>query len=194
MKKLLPLYARLLSLAIITFSLTGCISYIKLNTSEYNKIQNNDYDGAFADFNLAVSKNKKYWLSYYNRGASYMHGGNYQKAIDDFNSSIVLKKRNPFALDNRGLCKKICGDTLGALKDFKAAYQYNKFDPKVNAHLGKLLAELNQCGEAMKLLNVAINAKAFDDCNTEFELRYLRHKCDPSIELWPYTLSPQKEK
>lgn len=169
----------LISALILIHLFTGCTpEYAKLNKSGYKKIEAKDYDGAFKDFDLAISKNDSYWLSYNNRGASYMQQGNYQKALEDFNKSINLTSQNPMALDNRGMCKKLLCDSVGALHDFRAAYSCNKYEIKTQAHLGKLLAEMDSCKEAVSYLDNVIKKRAFDDCNSELELRQLKDKCE----------------
>ena len=152
--------------------------YIKLNNNGYKKIEANDYDGAFKDFDSSISINDKYWLSYCNRGASYLLQGDYQKAIADFDKSINLLSRNPMAFDNRGMCKLFLGDSVGALNDFRTAHTFNKNDIKVQTHLGRLLAEMDSCKEAIIFLDVSIQKKAFDNCNSEQELRELKNKCE----------------
>lgn len=158
--------------------LNSCIQeYKKLNKNGIKKIQTKDYKGAFKDFDLAIRKDSTYWLSYNNRAGIFMHEGNYQKAIEDLDKSIRFEPRNSMAFDNRGMIKKILSDTVGALNDFRTAFTFNKNDIKIQTHLGRLLAELDSCNEAVPLLNAAIKRKAFDDCNSEQELRALLDKC-----------------
>lgn len=168
----------LLLVSVFTVLITGCSpQYVKLNNSGYKKIKLKDYDGAFQDFDLAVKSNDKYWLSYSNRGASYIQKGNYLNAMKDLDMSIGLDPKHSDAFYNRGLCKRLSGDSIGALNDYKAAYRINDKDLKIQMHLGRLLAEMDSCKEALNYLNNALKGKIFDDCSIEQELKQLQKKC-----------------
>jgi tetratricopeptide (TPR) repeat protein len=158
---------------------TGCYpEYIKLNNSGYKKTQVQDYDGAFKDFEKSIALNDTYWLSYANRASSYAIKGEFEKALNDYNKSISLKKENSLAYDGRGSIKQTQNDTIGAIADYREALKYGKRNYIVYTHLGRTLAEMDSCDEAVKYLTIAIQKKAFNDCNTKEELLKLKNKCE----------------
>jgi tetratricopeptide (TPR) repeat protein len=126
---------------------------------------------------LSIAYNNSYWLSHLNRGASFAKKDDCENAIKDFTRSIDLHSKNAVAFCNRAMCKEAMGDTIGALTDYRTAIQCDRKYYITYSSLGLLLATMDSCTEALPLLNTAISKKAFNDCISEKELRFMRSKC-----------------
>lgn len=92
------------------------------------KLALHDYDGAFADCNIAILKNPVYANAYWYRGRANHNKKEYRKAIDDYGTAInYLTDNNDLAIVyvNRSDCKRYLSDYDGALADCNAALSKN---------------------------------------------------------------------
>lgn len=81
------------------------------------KYQAKDYQGALADFDLAVNAAPKNAEAYYWRGVTKIDLKLSKSAITDFDQAIRLKKNYTDAYYERAYAKSEIGDYQGALKD-----------------------------------------------------------------------------
>jgi tetratricopeptide (TPR) repeat protein len=87
------------------------------------KAQNNDLDGAIADFNRAAQLNPKDDSPYYNRAQVRRLKNDTAGAIADYTKAIDLGSTNPAAYNNRGNARSETKDREGAIADYTRAIQ-----------------------------------------------------------------------
>lgn len=96
-------------------------------TSAEQKYKNGDYQGALADYNLAIKSNPKSANAHYNRALiKAIQLKDYQGALADYNRAINLKPNYDSAYNNRGSLKTDhLQDYQGALVDYNRAISLN---------------------------------------------------------------------
>lgn len=89
------------------------------------KIKQQDYDGAIADFTTLIEGNTsgnpinpRY---YTNRAVANYRKGNYQAAIEDFNQALSIDKESIFAYINRGIVYEKIGEYQNAEESWQEA-------------------------------------------------------------------------
>jgi WD40 repeat protein/tRNA A-37 threonylcarbamoyl transferase component Bud32 len=87
-----------------------------------NKIQNQDFLGAIADFNQALQINSQHIQSLTNRGNAYLELGNYDLALADYEQALKINPHHPEASQGR--------DKILALKTGNS----HKINPKLPAN------------------------------------------------------------
>ena len=87
------------------------------------KAQNNDLDGAIADFNRAAELNPKDDAPYYNRAQAKRLKNDTAGAIADYTKAIELGSTNPAAYNNRGNARVETHDRDGAIADYTRAIE-----------------------------------------------------------------------
>jgi tetratricopeptide (TPR) repeat protein len=85
------------------------------------KFSRQDYKGAIADYDQAISLNPKYAEAYDRRGKGRYRLGDKQGAITDFTQTISLNPKYAEAYNNRGLARSGLGDRQGAIADYDKA-------------------------------------------------------------------------
>ncbi|MBZ5618384.1 MAG: tetratricopeptide repeat protein [Acidobacteriia bacterium] len=80
-----------------------------------------DYDGAIADYNMALQLKSDYAEAYNDRGHAYYWKGDHPKAIADFTRAIQLRPAYPNAFNNRGAAYMASGHSRRAVADFDQA-------------------------------------------------------------------------
>jgi|GEM_PF-1883150 len=84
-----------------------------------------NYDGAIADYNVAIELDSRYAVAYYNRGLTKYESGNYNGAIVDYDKAIELDSKYAAAYSSRGFVKYEKGDYDGAMADYDKAIELN---------------------------------------------------------------------
>jgi tetratricopeptide (TPR) repeat protein len=109
------------------------ISHNPTNADTYNSRANlkftsfDDYQGALADYNQAISLDPKFVVAYFNRGTLKHVRQDIQGALADYNQAISLNPRFADAYYNRGLLKnKFMKNRPEALQDLRQAQQLFK--------------------------------------------------------------------
>ncbi|HEV7844543.1 MAG TPA: tetratricopeptide repeat protein, partial [Pyrinomonadaceae bacterium] len=106
------------------------------NTRGLLKLDKEDFDGAFADFDQAITVAEAYQPGdkysnaafYYNRGLARLSKQDNENALNDFNKALLLRPRMATAYNNHGLTlmrRGKEGDLERALADFNAALTIN---------------------------------------------------------------------
>jgi len=96
--------------------------YYLLGKSKLNK---QDYQGAIADFDKALSLNLNDAKAYLGRGSARYAQGDKQGAIADFNKALSLNPNDADVYLGRGIIRYEQGDKQGALADFNKALSLN---------------------------------------------------------------------
>ncbi|WP_354000913.1 tetratricopeptide repeat protein [Gloeocapsopsis sp. IPPAS B-1203] len=102
-----------------------------------------NYEGAIADFSLAIRLNANDARAYYNRGCACQKHGDEHNAIHDFTQSLRLNPVNVAAYVNRGLARYQLGYQQAAIADLQQAAQGY-------LHQGETAA----CHKLLKLLQI----------------------------------------
>jgi tetratricopeptide (TPR) repeat protein len=115
-----------------------------------------DYDGAIAEYTLAIQLKPDYAEAYNDRGFAYYLKGEAEPAIADFSRAIALRPNYPKAYNSRGVVYMSHGygsakavadfDRAIALKpDFRYAY-INRANARLLSHPRLALADFHQAG------------------------------------------------
>jgi tetratricopeptide (TPR) repeat protein len=78
------------------------------------KARQGDYQGAIADYTLAIQSNPNSVEAYLNRGLANHDLGDFNKALADFNQALRINPNNVIALYNRGDAHMDVGDFTSA--------------------------------------------------------------------------------
>lgn len=96
-----------------------------------NKYNNEDYQGAIEDYNLAIQMEPDYAEAYYDRAWAKKDLGDNQGAITDYNLAIQLQPDYANSYRGRGVAKANLGDNQGAITDYDQAIKLNPDNPSV---------------------------------------------------------------
>ena len=120
-----------------------------------------EYNRALADYNLAIRWEPYAADAFLNRGLTYYRMNNNAMAIIDFDQAIALGIRDAETFNNRGLLKASSEDISGALADFKMAAEIDPdfIDAWINA--GLMQANLTHYNEAFNDFSTAIKKDPF---------------------------------
>lgn len=99
------------------------------------KQNNENYEGAIADYNKAIEINPKLVKAYNNRGNVKSDLKDYKGAISDFNKAIEIEPNDIYAYCNRGLAKTKIKDYSGAISDYTKAISIDSKD--INSYMGR---------------------------------------------------------
>ena len=91
---------------------------------------NGDYDGAIADYDMAIKLRPKDAEAYVKRGTAYASMDDYGRAIADFGSAIRLRPNRASFYTMRGHAYEKTGDKNQAIADYRKALQ---IDPSLQA-------------------------------------------------------------
>lgn len=92
------------------------------------KGEEEDWQGAIADFTEALRLNPNLIEAYNNRGTAYSILGENPKAIADYNEAIRLMPNEPEAYYNRGVTYREMKDYPGAIADFSQSIRLSSKD------------------------------------------------------------------
>jgi tetratricopeptide (TPR) repeat protein len=93
----------------------------KYYKSGCDKLGQQNYRGAIADFNKAIEVDPEYALAYYNRGNANFLLGDFKPAVSDYDKTIALDPKNEDAYFKRGNVKHALTDYSGAISDYNKA-------------------------------------------------------------------------
>ena len=136
--------------------LLGEIEFIAKSTltasDYYNKgvdrTQINDFEGAIAEFNIAIKLNPNYAEAFYNRGSAKLRVKDNKGAIYDFNKAIEINPNFEQSYYNRAIAKIQIKDYQGALTDYNKAIEIKTdfADAYLNRGLLKIAIEQKESG------------------------------------------------
>ncbi len=138
-------------------SVENLVDYYSNRGITKGKLQ--DYDGAIADFNTALTNSPNEATVYSNRGRAKTLKGELKEAMVDFNKSIELNPSHYSAYLNRAVARQIMGDYEGAVQDYEKTTELNPTFADAYLSKGKLLIILNKKEEACNALNKAKSLK-----------------------------------
>jgi tetratricopeptide (TPR) repeat protein len=130
-----------------------------------------DFDGAIADFDMAIRLGPRDATAFNDRGRSYVYKGDMDRAYSDFDTAVRFAPDYPSALSNRGFCRIERGEIDAAFADLNEAI---RLDPKNStayrnrgsAHLQRQEFDpaIADCTEALRLNPRNADALAFRGC------------------------------
>jgi tetratricopeptide (TPR) repeat protein len=95
----------------------------RLFSQGQEKARQGDYEGAIADFTLALRSNPKFTDAYIQRGIAHHDLGNFRNALVDFNQALKIMPNHATALYNRAEARFEAGDVHGAISDYNRSIQ-----------------------------------------------------------------------
>ena len=127
-----------------------------------------DIDGAFSDFDSAISISPARATAYYNRGFLHNTLGNFEEAIEDFNRVLDLLPDYDEAYYQRGNSRLKLNDLNNAEQDFSRALQINPYSIKSYYKRAETYAELGDTAGALADYAQAI-ARIPKDANAYYQ-------------------------
>jgi len=100
------------------------------------------YDRAIADFTKALEIDPRFAKAYYGRGYAWAGKGDHDRAIADCTKALEMNPRFAKAYYGRGYAWAGKGDLWQALADLKKALRLMPNDKRLQASVGKLVAEI----------------------------------------------------
>lgn len=98
-----------------------------VKTGNY-RLEDSLYDGAVAEFKLALEEDPKHVQAYIGLGTAYMQLNRYDLSIENFNRAIELAPETGASYANRGILRDRMGMYVLALADYKKALE---LDPEL---------------------------------------------------------------
>jgi tetratricopeptide (TPR) repeat protein len=124
----------------------------------FQRLDQEDYQGAIADFNQTIQFDPTFALTYVGRGVAKFSLGDYQGAIADHNQAIKLDPKFAPAYAGRGAAKAYLEDYQGAISDLNQAIQLDPKNASTYANrsegftlLGKVPEALQDAEQAIRL-------------------------------------------
>jgi len=124
-----------------------------------DKFNVEDYQGAIADYNQAITIKPDYADAYNRRGLAKSGLGDKQGAITDYNQAIKIKPDLAIAYLNRGVAKDDLGDKQGAIADYNQAIKIEPDSPYAYFLRGLVKSNLEDNQGAITDYNQAIKIK-----------------------------------
>jgi tetratricopeptide (TPR) repeat protein len=117
--------------------------------SGVKKGEQEDWQGAIADFSDALRLNPNLIEAYNNRGTAYSIIGQNEKAIVDYNEAIRLKPTDPEAYYNRGVTYREIKDYPKAIADFSQSIRLSPKDAVSYFNRGVIFQQLGDKPKAI---------------------------------------------
>ncbi|MCM1982842.1 serine/threonine-protein kinase [Lyngbya confervoides] len=90
------------------------------------KADQEDYEGAIADYTKAIELNPSWTSAYINRGFARRLARDYSGAIVDYTKALDLNPDSSLVYNNRGFARRLSSDNVGAIADYNKALEINK--------------------------------------------------------------------
>ena len=122
----IPLATMLSVIALGSPLILGCtnpVATIYFNSGEA-KYDQEDYQGALADYTKSIEINPNDAFAYVRRGEIYQTLENYQSAIAEYDKALDIDPQIAGAYINRGSAKNALNDYQGALDDFQKGFEF----------------------------------------------------------------------
>ncbi len=115
-----------------------------------------DWQGAIADYTLAIQQNPNFAAAYNNRGIAYRQLGQHQQAIADYTQAILLTPNNAELFNNRAIAHLSLGQRQMAISDFTTAISLNPNYARAHYGRGTVRRQVNDHQGAMADFDRAI--------------------------------------
>ncbi|KAJ3416949.1 cytochrome c oxidase subunit 1 [Chytridiales sp. JEL 0842] len=123
----------------------------------------NDPIAALQSYKLAIQKDKKYPLAYFNAANLYFSQQRWEQALEYFERALRLDPEDFSAILNRGITKSMLGDTTGALEDFNLSILLNPTSPEVYFNRANLFQKMGNFDEADKDYSAVLTLSPADN-------------------------------
>nr|WP_263490393.1 tetratricopeptide repeat protein [Mesorhizobium sp. CA15] len=121
-----------------------------------------DWDGAIADYGEVIALDPKQTSAYFNRGTDWSNKGDDDRAIADFNMAISLEPSDSQAYSSRGSAFLHKGKVDAAILDFQQAIEADPGNGRAHAELGSALAATGEQEKAIAAYDEAIRIDPTD--------------------------------
>ncbi len=124
-------FKKIFLFSLISLFLFSCSQDNRRTADDYcedgiQKMYEQDYEGAFKDFNKAIELDPNYAKSYYHRGCLHFNKNKQNEAIKDYTMAVKLDTNYADAYYNRGLTYFYQGQRFFACQDWLKAYSLGK--------------------------------------------------------------------
>lgn len=126
------------------------------NRRGQNFAENQLYDQAVEDYNMALSYDPTMWRAVHNRGVAYAGAGKKREAMADFTKALEMNRGFVNTWYNRGELQYEMGLYDKAWKDFNEAVRVNNQDAASIAGRGKAAARMGKTREGLQDLDMAV--------------------------------------
>lgn len=126
------------------------------NRRGQNFAENQLYDQAVEDYNMALSYDATMWRAVHNRGVAYAGAGKKREALADFTKALEMNRGFANTWYNRGELQYEMGLYDKAWKDFNEAIRVNQQDAASVAGRGKSSARMGKVREGLQDLDAAV--------------------------------------
>lgn len=118
-----------------------------------HKVNQNDFEGAIKDFDLALQAEPNNTDFIYNRAVAYLNLEKMELAIFDFSRLIEIDNANPFYYSCRAFAKARTPDKKGAIADYEKAIELDPDNPITYNNMGLVQEELGWMQQAKDSFN-----------------------------------------
>lgn len=126
------------------------------NRRGQNFAENQLYDQAVEDYNMALGYDPTMWRAVHNRGVAYAGAGKKREAMADFTKALEMNRGFVNTWYNRGELQYEMGLYDKAWKDFNEAVRVNNQDAASIAGRGKAAARMGKTREGLQDLDAAV--------------------------------------
>ncbi len=127
----------------------------------YLRINNNDIQGAVADFSQAIMFRPGYAVAYNNRAIAYSALGDIDAAMKEYDKAIMLNPKYAVAYCNRGSAYQAADDFEKALKDYTKAIELNPNYSGAYCNRGSAYQANGEVGKAIEDYENAIKLNPY---------------------------------
>ncbi len=119
--------------------------------------ENGNYQGALADFNQFLKRNKKDYKVWANRAAVYSDMGKYENALSDYQKAVALKPNNAKVLASYGFVRLHTGDFKGAIETLDHSLKLQPENPEALTNRGTAKYNMGDLQAAIQDFSASIS-------------------------------------
>jgi tetratricopeptide (TPR) repeat protein len=132
---------------------TSAIEYVMRGTA---KAQLRDDRGAIADYDIAISLNRRLLVAYNNRGNLHQYLGDFDTALADFSQVLEIDPQSAIAYNNRAIIYTQIGQLSTAIADYQRAIELQPNFVSVYNNLGNTYCQMGDFAAAIAQYSQAI--------------------------------------